>query len=324
MKSINISTVPGNFKKMSYYYKYEFTSPEGIYAIVQEELKSYFDTGAVDTSMFPTYTNKCLNKLGKSSYNITEEVLYIEDFEARLPDNFVAVREAWLCTSIDGFPVQNANSFYSQAASETTIQVSPIISGGEPCTNIECSDPNCDGNCMPEMIQAVYKTNNQFTLSYKKMYLLKPGNVSVKQHCSLDCANFGSSVVDSFDIRSNKFVTNFKEGTVYLVFYSDDYDNKGNQMVPKNYRIMEYIEKFLKFKVFETLCNQVNDETFNQLESKRDRAQRESDEAYILAETEIKKQTIYQKQNAIKHQLNKFNMYELPNRNYRFGRKRRN
>lgn len=83
---------------MSYYYKYNFVSPEPVFAIVQEELKSYFDSGAIDSLMFNTYLNKCLNKLGKGSYNIVPTILYIEGYEARLPDNFYSVREAWLST----------------------------------------------------------------------------------------------------------------------------------------------------------------------------------------------------------------------------------
>ena len=37
------------------------------------------------------------------------------------------------------------------------------------------------------------------------------------------------------------------------------------------------------------------------------------DEAYILAEIEIKKQTAYQKQRRVVTDLHRFNMYELPN-----------
>lgn len=300
---------------MSYYYKYDFVSPEPSYALVKEELKSYFDTGAVDDLMFPTYLNKCLEKLGKGSYVIAEELLYLDDYEARLPDNFHKMREAWLCTQINGFPYRSANSFYSQAASTDTIQVSPVTSGGQPCTNIDCVTPGCNGaECMPELIQAVYKTNNEMAVSYSRQYLLKPGNISTKSHCSDDCKNFGSSAADTFDIRDNKFVTNFAKGTVYIVFYATDYDKGGNQLIPDNYFIKDYIEKFLKYKVFETLCNQVNDETFNQILYKKDEAKRISDEAYILADTEIKKQTAYQKQNRIKQDLNRLNMYELPNR----------
>lgn len=307
---------------MSTFYKYNFISPEGSFATVQEELKSYFDSGAVDTLMFPTYLNKCLNKLGKSSYYITEEMLYIQDFEARLPDNFYAVREAWMCAEIPLNSYQTPNAFYSQTSS-TTIQISPIVIAGDECTDINCPSPLCPD--MPDIQQAVYKTTQEIPRSFRREFLLKPGNISVQKYCDLEYSGNwsiqgspNSSGYDSFDIRDNKFVTTFREGVVYMVFYATDYDEGGNQLIPDNYRIKEYIEKFLKFKVFETLCNQVNDETFNQLMQKKQEAKQEADEAYIMADLEIKKQTVYQKQRAIKKQLNSFRMYELPNRVNRY------
>jgi hypothetical protein len=322
---------------MSYYYKYNFISPEPVYSTVKEELKSYFDTGAVDDLLFPTYLDKALQKLGRTTYVISETVLFIEDFQARLPDNFYAVREAWMCTEIPQLPYQSANSFYSQAASSTTIQVAPVTYGGVACTNLECTT-GCP-ECMPELIQAVYKTNTQQTRSYKQSYLLKPGNISARQNCSLNYSsdletygqnvprqNFtpGSSGLDSFDIRDNKFVTNFRNGTVQLIFYATEYDTIGNQMIPDNYRIREYVEAFIKFKVFEMLTNQTNDETFNQLQQKLIYHKQAYEESFIMASIEIKKQDAYAKQRRIKNDLNRFNMYELPNRTNRAGRRRNN
>jgi hypothetical protein len=111
---------------------------------------------------------------------------------------------------------------------------------------------------------------------------------------------------------------------VHLIFYATDYDEIGNQLVPDNYRIREYVEHFIKYKVFEMLANQTNDETFNQLQQKLQYYKSLSDEAYIMAEMEIKKQDVYTKMNRMKQQLNKFNMYELPNRISRYGRRRNN
>ena len=328
---------------MSYYYKYNFVSPEPIYATVKEELKSYFDTGAVDDLLFPTYLDKCLKKLGRTTYVIAEETLYIEDFQARLPDNFYAVREAWMCSEIPQYPYQSANSFYSQASSATTIQVSPIVYGGNPCdnpcSNPECQQCDCNGVCMPLLEQAVYKTNTQTTRSYRLEYLLKPGNISAKQHCGVEYTNNwefqkeapgiheftpGSASYDSFDIRDNKFVTNFRNGVVHLIFYATEYDQIGNQMVPDNYRIREYVEAFIKYKVFEMLTNQTVDETFNQLQQKLMYHKQLYEESFIMADIEIKKQTPWDKQRRIKNDLNRFNMYELPNRTNRNGRRRNN
>jgi len=64
------------------------------------------------------------------------------------------------------------------------------------------------------------------------------------------------------------------------------------------------------------LTNQTNDETFNQLEKKLQYYKQLSDEAYILADIEIKKSTVYQKQNKIVEELNRFNKYELQNGYY--------
>jgi len=158
---------------MSYYYKYAFVSPEPVYSTVKEELKSYFDTGAVDDLLFPTYLDKALKKLGRTTYVITDEILFVQDFEARLPDN---------------------------------------------------------------------------------------------------------------------------------------------------YRIREYVEAFLKFKVFETLTNQTNDETFNQLQQKLLYHKQAYEESFIMAMIEVKKQTGWEKQRRIKNDLNRFNMYELPTS--RYGRRR--
>ncbi len=317
---------------MSYYYKYNFVSPEPIYSIVKEELKSYFDTGAVDDLMFPTYLDKCLHKMGRSSYVIAEQTLDISGYEARLPDNFFAVREAWMCTEIPQLPYQTANSFYSQAASQTTIQVSPIISGTVPCTNPQCTT-GCP-TCMPDLIQAVYKTNQQVARAIRKEYLLKPGNISCQGKCDVsytDAWQFytnlppvheftpGSAGYDSFDIRDNKFVTNFQCGVVHMIFYATDYDAVGNQLIPDNYRVREYIEAFLKYKVFETLSNQINDETFNQIQAKLAYYKQLSEEAFIMAYTEIKKQDAWTKQRRVRNDLQRFAQYELPNRSSRYG-----
>jgi hypothetical protein len=196
---------------------------------------------------------------------------------------------------------------------------------------------------MPTLVQAVYKTNNQVARSYRREFLLLPGNISARNNCSVDynigawdfdalgaaapsnaVSTPGASSYNSFDIRDNKFVTNFRNGTVHLIFYATEYDCGGNQLVPDNYRIREYVEAFVKYKMFEILTNQTNDETFQQLQQKLAYYKQLSEEAFIMADIEIKKQDAYAKQRRIKNDLNRFNMYELPNRTSRYGWRRNN
>jgi len=315
-------------KAMSYYYKYNFVSPAPVYAIVKEELKSYFDTGAVDDLLFPTYLGKCLQKLSRTTLQIDEVPLFVEDFEARLPDNFHAVREAWMCAEVAMRPYQTPNSLYSQS-STCIVQISPVIYGPDLCKNNPdpisgcCSVPTCT-SCIPPYTHipgatdAVYKTNHTINRSYRQVYLLSPGNISAKKQCAVDYnKNWssygqtpGSSQLNSFDIRDNKFVTNFREGVVHLIFYSEKVDCNGDQLIPDNFRIREYVEAFIKFKVFETLSNQCNDETFKQLQEKMMWYKQLADEAYIMADIEVKKQTVDQKMARIKKDMHRNDKYQ--------------
>ena len=313
---------------MSYFYKYDFISPEPIYAIVKEELKSYFDTGAVDDLLFPVYTNKCMEKLGKATHPIIPVLLFVEDFTAKLPDNLYSIREAWYCGWADFGTYTDGTAFYSQTYDTSTIQLSPLTTSNAG----DCQKPEC------VTIPAVYKTIKEIPRNaYKRHFLLKPGNISFSDDCMYNYNEsdplYGrvsqpsvpvSADFDSFDLRDGKFIATFRTGIVEILMYASDYDNLGNQVVPDNYRIREYIEAFIKFKVFETLTNQTNDETFNQLQQKMLLYKQQADEAYIMAETEIKKQDAYTKQRRIRKLHKRFDKYELPSGSRSgYGRRRR-
>ena len=67
---------------MSYYYKYDFVSPEPLYATVKEELKSYFDTGKYVSDEL---VNLDKNKVkAKSNSRQIEEKVKINYFANRL------------------------------------------------------------------------------------------------------------------------------------------------------------------------------------------------------------------------------------------------
>jgi len=286
---------------MSLYYQYQFESPEPLLALVKEELKSYIDTGAIDDAIWSIYIDKCLRKLGKGSYNINMQILNICDYEARLPDDFYAVREAWLCTDISqSYQAPNADYQQVQAQSTSTL----LNSNKSYCT--ACSDCNT-----PDIIKAVYKTTHTAFAYFRKQYLLKPGNIWAKGKCTENCANFQSAGPESFDIRDNKFVVTFREGNVYMLYYAKEYDENGYQLIPDNFRIKEYIEAFIKQKVFEQLANQVVDETYNQIQQKAQYYKQVADEAYIIAQIETKKETIYEKHRKILRTMHRFDKYEI-------------
>ena len=279
---------------MSYYYKYNFISPEPIYAIIKEEMRSYFDTGLIDDTMFPIWLSKCLDKLGRSSYQILPAMLKISDYSSELPIDFYAVREAWLCTSIDK-DYQLPNATYQEVSSCSTALNNPY----DPC---DCS---CDMTS-PEMIKVVYKTTNKVLYRFKKEFLLTPGDInSCREYC-----NYGSSEF-SFDIQDNKFLVNFCEGDVNLLYYSKQEDCNSNQMIPDNFRVKEFIEAFLKQKAFEQVFNQTTDETFNQSFQKFQYYKQQADSAYVLADVETKKEDIYKKARRTERTLNRYRQQDI-------------
>src|SRR6266542_2701039 len=152
---------------MSYYYKQSFISSSGVFATIKEELKSYFDSGIVDDVMFPLWTDKCLNKLGRGTFPINSTILYVVNSEFRLPDDFYAVREAWLCTSFDQ-SYQLPNASYQQVdtcSSSTAMLLNSGVVACEACTDCES----------PEVMRAIYKVTNTVLFSFKRQFMLTPG-----------------------------------------------------------------------------------------------------------------------------------------------------
>lgn len=306
---------------MSTYHQYEFICPDGVFAIVKEELSSYFNSGAVDDLLFPTYVTKCLENLGLATYPIMETPLIIEDFTAVLPDNFDTVREAWACSVIHGGAYQLPSAIYTQSFGVTSTQLNPPSVAGIPCDCGDCQDPSCP-DCMPEVIQAVYKTTTEEAFSYRRVFLLKPGNISVRNNSSLKyntprISNPYGSTMDSFDVRGNKFFTNFRNGVVHLIYYASETSMDGVQLVPDEYEVLEYIENYLKYKTFEKLYNTVTDETLNQIERKMSYYEQKSNDSLVDARTALRKRTIWQVQRGIKRTLKRMDKYEIAGGNTR-------
>lgn len=299
---------------MSYYTKYPFISPQPIFAIIKEELRSYFDAGVVDDTFFPIWADKCLEKLGRATFEVNDALLNISDFHSRLPDDFKYVREAWMCTVHEDI-YQLPNSTYQQVKTVTTRLDAP---------DLYCNA--CRECANPDIIEVIYKTNHQVAFKVRRNFLLTPGNIETACPEDLFCANRDTvvnSIADkstlqtnshsdnSYDIRDNKFVTTFRDAKVYVQYYSVHYDGKDNQLIPDNFRIKEYIEAFIKQKLFEAIYNLVTDETYNQSREKYLFYKQMADEAYIMADVEIKKSDVYRKRRELERQKRRLDKYKL-------------
>jgi len=310
---------------MSTFYEQKFVSAQPLFAEVKEDLRSYFDGGAVDDLMFPKWLEHCLRRFRKDAYRIEEIVLEIIDYQACLPDDFSAVREAWACANIEKGPFKSPTSIYWQ----TDCRLTTI---NDPCN--ECFPGNnnpycCDGdhacnlpqlpcNTCDQQFIVTNKMNDNWMLKFRVSHLLRPGNMHAKESCGKGhyCGNTYSQSADTFDIRDGKIITNYCSGFIYMQYYGYAKSEEGEQLVPDNFWLQDFIRKFITYKVLLQLFNQVTDETYNQIERKVDRAKQEQEEAFIIAQTEMKKETFWDVARKITRDQNRNNKYKIRD-NYR-------
>lgn len=280
------------------YYNYSFISADPLHAEIREEMRSYFDTGAIDDTMFPVYTEKALKKLGRSSYKIDEAILELENTCAPLPADFCFFRQVLLCADVC-YSVPFPSAVYTSQT--VVISVQPAPAGSASCSE------NCCKAC------TVYeKTTGETLVSFKISRQLFPGNRHAGSFCGNGHPDISLAGPDTFDIRDGKLSTRFATGTIYLLYYKKETDENQYQLIPDNYAIAEYIKAFIKYKLYEHLYNTTTDETFNQIERKYNNYQQQYLDAYIIADAEIKKQTVYQKIDAIKRQRRYMDRYYIP------------
>lgn len=269
------------------YYNKKFVSTEQLYAKIREELSSYFDAGAVNDLMFPIWTNYALKRLRKSALPIKETTIQICNYKGKLPSDFDSVREAWLCSAIYTEAYQSPTYKYYQ----TDYRITPIDTscGSCDCQQDTCICSPCEN---PNKFLVTHKVTNTVLFSYGFTELLRPANDGTLSRCNTACANRGVKTTETFDVDGCDFITSVEEGVVHLIYYADGIDEEGNQLIPDDIYIQEYIEKYIKYKLYEKLLNSTTDESFNQMSFKYQLADKLQKEAYVLADIELKKDTL--------------------------------
>lgn len=239
------------------YKNYNYISSEVLVAEIKEELKSYFDAGAINTIMIPTYVNQALRKLKFIPLKPENTVLFFENFVSRLPEDFISLEYALTYDT------------------STNISTSIQTTEGFFSSSIECSghcDDACFSNCNPK-----YEIFEKITLPMQatktRIHLIRPRWVRVyygsAPFCNSDCPNLTALSDDVITIGENgKVSATFEKGCVYMRYQSKPVDENFVPLIPEQIEIEEYIKAHIKYKFFEQLMNSVVDETFNQVKYK--------------------------------------------------------
>lgn len=310
---------------MPYSKTVELISPEPVYSRIKEELKSYFNTGAIDDLLFPEWTLDCLNKFRATYLPIQEAVIDIYNFKSDLPCDFKLVREVWICGTSNRGTIRSPFTFYYQ----TDCRITPSNEGCTECTALECNTNSCStptpvnvplpnlcdlnlnnaGSCVcstGDRFRVTHKVQTSMSFEFTIEGMLTPGNYRTINRCWDKCPNKQCSAINTFDISSDKILTSFSTGTLFLLYYAKPQVNEsGYYDIPDLEDFKKYVYHYLRFMTYQMLFDQSTDESFNQIKVKRDDAEHRSDVAYINARNEAMGQTVYDIQKAIIRSYNK-------------------
>ena len=308
--------------------KERLVSPAKIYARVKEEMRSYFNTGAIDDLLFPIWTKDCIDKFENTYMPLKEAVMDMHNHKCPLPCDFKYVREVWVTFTYDKGPVTSPHVFYYQT--DCRIEPSPSYDSNNSCTDCtpgyQCFPPSqtptevalpslC--NVPPEYV-VTHKVMEQMMFRFHVTGMLKPGNFKTIGRCAEGCPNLDAFCVDTFDIIGNNLVTSFAQGTIYMAYFAeaatvpeDEGPDAGYYLIPDNEPFQKYLYYYLRMMVYRQLFDQATDESFNQINNKYQLAQSEADTAYINAKDYAVNQDIYSVQRAIIRSYNRNNRFRL-------------
>lgn len=239
---------------------------------VKQELKAYFEVGALTDAMVPTYVNQALRKLKHITLKRESVVLNFQDFKSRLPEDFYLLN--WAAS----YEIANFSSH--TLPTSTAYFYSSIVCEGN-CSSCFSCDPKFE---VYEQITLPSQTVNS------PLRLINPRALKVyfgsKDFCSEDCPNTKPLYLihDTITIEPTLRVSaSFREGCIVVNYMSKPLDEQGLPMIPEQYEIEEFVKSHVKFKFFEQLFNSVTDESFNQIKMKFDYYRQDSYNKFIAA-----------------------------------------
>lgn len=266
------------------------------YAIVKEELKSYFYTNAVDDSLFDSWTRFAMSRFQVSTLPIKSTFLHVENYMVDLPEDFHKAKEVWLCgISYRAEVPDGSYTYYQKDCRVTSID--------DRCH--ECFEEDVCTHTDPKY-RVTHKITGSTLYEYRTSTLLRPGDHVTKDYCGNYAKGPGRG---KFFIEGKKFILESVQGDIHLVYYTENVDEDGTYLIVDDPKVEMYLIKYLKARVLEMVSNSTTDETFNQIERKLMFARQEEATALLDAETSLKKNSKYDVADLISRRRRRFSNY---------------
>lgn len=233
--------------------KYEhinFISSEPLIAEVKQELKSYFESGAISEVLVPTFIDQALRKLKVMVLTPEDAVLHFVNYKSELPCNFALLDRATLYDSdiIFSSGMTSLKGYWYQSYE--------VLEGCVDCTP------------KTEYFEQLMIPTPGFKITMKNPKWVRVYHGS-KALCTEGCPNLNQPSADIIQIYNNKTVSSsFEEGCVYVRYFSRPMDDDGIPTIPEILEVEEYVKSYMKFKFFEMLWHSQIDESAAQVERK--------------------------------------------------------
>lgn len=217
----------------------KFRTFDSLLASVEDDLPSQNANGYIEPSQLVKTAYKINKELNVAFEKVSEDVIEIENYRAKLPLNFYVMNFATLCGT--------GSKTYRDPLYKHTHTEGKCIS--EPI----CGDPCNEENVTELHITKTYKTYDVVWKTHYPVKFIDPGFIRT------DCPNRHCRTTNTAYIRDGYVMTNIQNGFMYINYTPILEDEKGDLLVIDHPIINDYYETALKVKIFENMFSQGED-----------------------------------------------------------------
>ena len=223
-------------------------------AEIKTSLSNYDSMGLLDDISIYKWVMKAVKVFGANVMELQDTIIPISGGQGRLPLNFYSMLSAYLCEPY---------GYYTDDTDNKTLQkITQWIEREERGFKWNICN-TCTKKTEEKIItEKVYLDDTIVNVYYKNPVLLKLGRGFKRNICHSGCKN-KTSTQSPYEITINNqtVYTNFKQGTIYMQYFGLPRDENGAIILPEsnNGYVEEYIEYFVKMKIFEQLLTNGDD-----------------------------------------------------------------
>lgn len=269
----------------------QYITSEPLIAEVKQELKTYFEAGAISEVLIPSFIDQALRKLKVLVLRPEEAIIRFENYKSELPYDFHLL--------------DYALSYETNITWETGVQTY----SGYWYKNIESGCDGCGDKIETFEQLSVAGPGYRISMKVPKWIRVYFDSTSL---CVDGCDNLKVASTDIIKINQHKKVSaNFEEGCVYVRYFSRPVDDYGIPMIPEILEVEEYVKSYLKYKFFEQMWHSVMDESTKQVTDKLTYYKREQLEKLQAAYNYLMTKSKQQIADSIVRTRNRFSKFHI-------------